>query len=424
VPSRELSLLYATWALCYVCGTFHRPLTREGVLPLSLVRMQPESPPSGPRERSQSSPFAKPAVELTSVRLAYRDSLVLRGLDLTIGEGEFFSLLGPSGCGKTSTLAIIGGFIEPDAGEVRILGRSMRGVAAHRRPVNTVFQNYALFPHLSVEENVGFGPRMRGLPRPEIARAVSEALALVSLEGMERRRPDQLSGGQQQRVALARAIINKPTVLLLDEPLGALDLKMRKQMQSELVRIHREIGITFVYVTHDQEEAMTMSDRIAVMADGGIVQIGAPRDLFERPASLFVADFIGASNLLAGSLLEARLGRATVRLAAGGIGTAMAPQGPLRAGEAVTLVVRPDQLALGTADAGESNALRATVTRVSHIGTYIEVAVRTASGEELIARHPPPESSDALPAVDDVLFVSWRHEKAMCFEGTFEGNSQ
>ena len=223
-------------------------------------------------------------------------------VDLRIAEGEFFSLLGPSGCGKTTTLRMIAGFEEPTSGQILLHGRDMVGVPPFRRDVNMVFQQYALFPHMDVFENVAFGLRRKRVAKDEIARRVTEALALVELEGREKRRPRQLSGGQQQRVALARALVNRPRALLLDEPLGALDLKLRQAMQLELKRIQREVGITFVYVTHDQEEALTMSDRLVVMNAGRIEQLGSPRELYEHPGTRFVANFIGTSNVLTGRL--------------------------------------------------------------------------------------------------------------------------
>ena len=224
------------------------------------------------------------------------------GVSLEIRPGEFFSLLGPSGCGKTTTLRMIGGFEMPSAGRILLRDRDATRDPPDKRPVNMVFQQYALFPHLDVAANIGFGLRRRKVPGPEVARRVAEALALVSLEGYDRRRPNELSGGQQQRVALARALVNRPNVLLLDGPLGALDLKLRRQLQVELKRIQTEVGITFVYMTHDQEEALTMSDRIAVMHRGRVEQLGTPEELYERPATRFVADFIGSTNLLSGTV--------------------------------------------------------------------------------------------------------------------------
>src|SRR5262245_42299173 len=290
------------------------------------------------------------AVELRQVTTRYKGVAALNGIDLGIGEGEFFSLLGPSGCGKTTTLNIVGGFLQPDAGDVLIQGRSVRHMPAYRRPVNTVFQSYALFPHMTVAENVGFGPRMAGEPRGEVARRVREALSLVSLSDLGSRRPDQLSGGQQQRVAVARALVNHPAVLLLDEPLGALDLKLRKQMQLELARIQREVGITFVYVTHDQEEAMTMSDRIAVMNRGSVMQVGTPQQIYEHPSSLFVADFIGSSNVFTGELSGTAGPLCEVTLAPGHVIRVPAPT--TARGRRVSVVVRPDHMGLAAAAPG------------------------------------------------------------------------
>ncbi len=237
-------------------------------------------------------------VELVSLTKSYGTQLVLKGIDLTIESGEFFSLLGPSGCGKTTTLRLIGGFEDNEIGSVLIDGVNIAGVPPERRPVNTVFQNYALFPHMSVAENVGFGLRFQEGTKDERRRRVGEALDLVRLGEYAERRPHQLSGGQQQRVALARALVLRPRVLLLDEPLGALDAKLRRALQFELKELHREVGITFVYVTHDQEEALTMSDRLAVMRQGEIEQVGPPQDVYDRPESTYVADFLGLANLL------------------------------------------------------------------------------------------------------------------------------
>ncbi|HET9006833.1 MAG TPA: spermidine/putrescine ABC transporter ATP-binding protein, partial [Actinomycetes bacterium] len=246
------------------------------------------------------------AIELVAVEKEFtaggHDVRAVERVDLQIAEGEFFSLLGPSGCGKTTTLRMIAGFEEPTSGQILLHGRDMVGVPPFRRDVNMVFQQYALFPDMDVFENVAFGLRRKKVGKDEIARRVAEALALVELEGREKRKPRQLSGGQQQRVALARALVNRPRALLLDEPLGALDLKLRQAMQLELKRIQREVGITFVYVTHDQEEALTMSDRLVVMNAGRIEQLGSPRELYEHPATRFVANFIGTSNLLTGRL--------------------------------------------------------------------------------------------------------------------------
>ena len=256
-------------------------------------------------------------VRLDRVTKRFGDVVAVDALDLEIGRGEFFSLLGPSGCGKTTTLRMIGGFEQPTDGRIYLRGNEVTDLPPYRRNVNTVFQSYALFPHLDVFENIAFGLRRKKVEASQIGRRVSETLRLVDLPGFEKRRPSQLSGGQQQRVALARALVNQPDVLLLDEPLGALDLKLRKQMQLELKRIQQDVGITFLYVTHDQEEAMTMSNRLAVMRAGRIEQIGAPNQVYEHPATEFVAGFLGASNMLDGEVKEERGDDATVLLPGG-----------------------------------------------------------------------------------------------------------
>ena len=366
---------------------------------------------TGPEARAKS-----PAVELRGVTVHYKGLAALNGIDLAIGHGEFFSLLGPSGCGKTSTLSVIGGFVDPHEGDVLIEGSSMRYIPAHRRPVNTVFQSYALFPHMSVAENIAFGPRMTGKPRSEIARLVAEALRLVSLAGMEERRPGQLSGGQQQRVALARALVNRPSVLLLDEPLGALDMKLRKQMQLELSRIQREVGITFIYVTHDQEEAMTMSDRIAVMDRGGVVQVGTAQEIYERPANLFVANFIGSSNVFPGEVAGENDGLTLVRVGAASF--VRVPGSAIRRGR-VSVVVRPDHMQLAaTAPLGQvENSLPGTVTKISFLGTHLQVALRIEAGPEVsITRTLSSEGGDDFRfAVGDTAHVTWPVARSLCF---------
>ncbi len=313
---------------------------------------------------------------------------------LRIRDGEFFSLLGPSGCGKTTTLRLIAGFEKPTAGEIRIHGRAMAQTPPYRRPVNTVFQNYALFPHMTVFENVAFGLRMKGLSQTEIRQRVEEALAMVRLAGMEGRKPRQLSGGQQQRVALARALVNRPEVLLLDEPLGALDLKLRKAMQLELKSLQQRVGITFIYVTHDQEEAITMSDRIAVMNQGKVLQVGTPRDIYEHPENRFVADFIGETNFITGRLVEvnARLGRVALDrdlVAVGSLGDGWSGH----VGDEVTLAVRPEKITL-LADRREG-ALPARVARVIYVGNDTRYEVVLPSGATLFVREQNVRHSDA-----------------------------
>jgi spermidine/putrescine transport system ATP-binding protein len=260
-------------------------------------------------------PNVPAAVRLVDVVKKFGEMNAVDHVDLEVQDGEFFSLLGPSGCGKTTTLRMIGGFEEPTSGLIELQGQDVTWLPPYRRNVNTVFQNYALFPHLTIYENVAFGLRRKGVGNAEVKQRVTDMLELVELPGYERRKPTQISGGQAQRVALARALINRPAVLLLDEPLGALDLKLRKQMQVELKRIQQEVGITFIYVTHDQEEAMTMSDRIAVMNKGRYEQLDDPEGLYERPATRFVAGFLGVSNLLPGTVDGTDGGHATVRLA-------------------------------------------------------------------------------------------------------------
>ena len=363
-----------------------------------------------------------PAVELIAATVCYQATVALDQVELTIRNGEFFSLLGPSGCGKTTSLNIMGGFVPLDAGRVLINGRPMAGVPPHRRPVNTVFQSYALFPHMTIAENVGFGPRMAGVPAKAIARRVEEALELVSLAGFGARRPSQLSGGQQQRVALARALINHPSVLLLDEPLGALDLKLRRQMQLELSRIQREVGITFVYVTHDQEEAMTMSDRIAVMDRGRVAQVGTPREIYERPASLFVADFIGSSNMFPGQIAALGVHGATVRLDGGAVVTVAAPA-QARIGERLRVVVRPDHLQLTEAPAPGQNSLTGQVTKISFLGTHLLVTVRLRFGTEITVTCGLPEEGAPAPEVGTTVHAAWPAARSLCFPETGSGTS-
>jgi spermidine/putrescine transport system ATP-binding protein len=318
----------------------------------------------------------------------------VRELTLEIGDGEFFSLLGPSGCGKTTTLRLIAGFEEPSEGRIFIGDREVTQTPAHKRPVNTVFQSYALFPHLSVADNVGFGLRFHSVEKRERRRRVGEALQLVRLDGFERRKPSQLSGGQQQRVALARALVLEPAVLLLDEPLGALDAKLRRSLQIELKSIQEAVGITFVYVTHDQEEALTMSDRMAVMADGLVQQLGTPRDVYEEPATTFVADFLGVSNLM-----DARAeGGGRVRL---GDATLTAGRGDLDARGDVRLTIRPERIRVEPPGAAGENRLPGTVTRVVYLGAATQVLLELAGGQTLQATSSaadgiPPGEGDAV----------------------------
>lgn len=328
----------------------------------------------------------EPSVELRRVRKLYGEVVAVESVSLAVAPGEFVTLLGPSGCGKTTTLRMIGGFELPSAGEVLIQGESMGTRPPNRRPVNTVFQNYALFPHLSVGKNIAYGLEMTRVPREERKRRVGQALEMVRLPHVEGRRPSELSGGQQQRVALARALVNRPAVLLLDEPLGALDLKLRKAMQLELKGLNKEIGATFIYVTHDQEEALTMSDRIAVMNEGRILQIGAPAEIYERPRSRFVADFIGQTNFLDGTVVGGADGFAELEVAGSGVVRAQVPDGvDLDLGSAATVAVRPEKARFvteGDLPVGV-NVLSGVVAEVIYLGTHTQFVVELPGGGRL-----------------------------------------
>ena len=321
-------------------------------------------------------------VELRALTKRYDDFLAVDAIAATIPAGEFFSLLGPSGCGKTTTLRMIAGFVRPTEGEILLDGVDVAQVPPHKRNVHTVFQNYALFPHLDVFDNVLFGLKRKRVAKDEAQRRAQEAIELVELVGFERRKPSQLSGGQQQRVALARALVLRPAVLLLDEPLGALDAKIRKQLRIELKGLQEEVGITFVFVTHDQEEALSMSDRVAVMSNGRIEQIGTPSEVYEDPATVFVADFLGISNLMDGAVVGACDGGCTVaigdfRLTAGcGDTTARGP---------VKVVARPERLTLLEHGATADNVLPGMVERTVYVGSNLQVMVRLATGVQLQA---------------------------------------
>jgi len=328
------------------------------------------------------------AVGLHGVTKRFGEEVVaVDDVDLEIRDGEFFSLLGPSGCGKTTTLRMIAGLEYPTDGSVRIFGEEMGIRPPNKRPVNTVFQSYALFPHMNVEDNVGFGLRMRKVAKTERTRRVGEAIDLVRLTGMEKRRPKALSGGQQQRVALARALVNQPKVLLLDEPLGALDLKLRQTMQLELKDIQHEVGITFVYVTHDQEEALTMSDRVGVMNEGRLVQVGGSEEIYESPDNLFVAGFVGDMNFLAAEVIEPGAVRLT-----GGVVVEAKTSSP--AGTPVTLTLRPEMLHLyrDAADTPEGrNAVAGSITRTIFYGDslFYEVDIGPAGSLDVRVENLP-----------------------------------
>ena len=326
-----------------------------------------------PQHPSQAESASPADVRLDRVTKCFDDVVAVADLSLEVPHGSFFALLGPSGCGKTTTLRMIGGFEEPDEGTIYLGEKAVTGLPPHKRDVNTVFQSYALFPHLTIFENVAFGLRRKGIKGPQLKGRVGEILGMVDLGGMEGRKPRQLSGGQQQRVALARALVNNPQVLLLDEPLGALDLKLRKQMQLTLKQIQHEIGITFVHVTHDQEEAMTMADEIAVMNGGRIEQLGAPEELYERPRTSFVARFLGASNLLRGAVE----GPGEVRLESGAL-VRVEQKLPAR-GSRVAVGIRPEKVRLEPSRDGE-NRLRGTIADRSYVGVATQYNVKTPDG--------------------------------------------
>jgi spermidine/putrescine transport system ATP-binding protein len=323
-----------------------------------------------------------PAVALIALARSYGDVRAVDGIDVEIGDGEFFSMIGPSGCGKTTTLRMIAGLVSPSEGRIEVHGRDVTALRPHRRPVNTVFQQYALFPHLNVFENVAFGLRERRTPKREVASRVGEMLELVDLVGREQDRPSQLSGGQQQRVALARSLVLRPEVLLLDEPLGALDLKLRKQLQLQLKRIQQEVGITFVYVTHDQEEAFFMSDRVAIMRDGRIEQMGSPREVYQTPATEFVAEFVGASNRLVAEIV-AVAGDGAYEAEADGVGRFRARGVPgLKAGQSACAIVRPEAIAAEPA-VGDRCGLTATVVDLAYLGHQVSCQLEVPGGAQL-----------------------------------------
>jgi spermidine/putrescine transport system ATP-binding protein len=358
---------------------------------------------------------ALPAIELSGVIKEFhaRGEVItaVAGIDLDIGEGEFFSLLGPSGCGKTTTMRMIAGFEEPTQGVIRLQGQDVTNVPPNKRDVNMVFQSYALFPHMNVFENVAFGLRRKAVARPEITRRVGEMLDIVDMAGRSERRPRELSGGQQQRVALARALVNNPRALLLDEPLGALDLKLRQAMQVELKRIQREVGITFVYVTHDQGEALTMSDRIAVMNDGSIEHLGTPREIYEHPRTRFVAGFIGTSNLLTGTVTRLDGDRAVIQIGPDEQIIVPVQDRPVGEGSRLELTVRPEKIEL-TAERppGEGCALRGTVTEVVYLGTSTNFSVTTSAGADVVVFQQNSASAGNMAARGDGIWLSWNPE--------------
>jgi spermidine/putrescine transport system ATP-binding protein len=351
-------------------------------------------------------------VRLVEVTKRFEDVVAVDSLSLEIESGSFFALLGPSGCGKTTTLRMIGGFEEPTEGAIFLGAREVSGLPAYKRDVNTVFQSYALFPHLSVFENVAFGLRRRSVRGEMLRGRVEEMLRIVGLEGMGKRKPRQLSGGQQQRVALARALVNKPQVLLLDEPLGALDLKLRKQMQLELKAIQHDVGITFVHVTHDQEEAMTMADRIAVMNQGRIEQLGTPTELYETPATAFVAGFLGVSNLIPGTVS----GPDTVRLRGGPEVRVNPTVLSGRTGE-VAVGIRPEKIELGN---GQANSLDGRVAEQAYVGVATQYIVDTDCGRLTVYRQNASPGLNGA-ALGQRLTLSWSPDSAFVVD-SMEGS--
>ncbi|MCW2597702.1 MAG: spermidine/putrescine transport system ATP-binding protein [Pseudonocardiales bacterium] len=365
-----------------------------------------------------------PAIELVKIAKTFssRRGIVtaVDAIDLVIGEGEFFSLLGPSGCGKTTTLRMIGGFEEPTEGQILLYGDDVVGVPPNHRDVNMVFQSYALFPHMSVFENVAFGLRRKAVSKAETKARVGDMLDLVQLDGKSDRRPRELSGGQQQRVALARALVNRPRALLLDEPLAALDLKLRQAMQLELKRIQREVGITFVFVTHDQNEALTMSDRLVVMNAGRIEQLGSPREVYEHPRTRFVAGFIGTSNLITGrvramdgstALLEAAADECLVVPEAASAGAGV--------GRDLDVTVRPEKIVISEDRPGSGRcAIRGRVAEVVYLGTSTQYAVATAGGTELSVFVQNASDADDIAGRGADVWLSWRPDHSLALVTT------
>jgi spermidine/putrescine transport system ATP-binding protein len=368
-----------------------------------------------------ASPVRHVDVRLLQVTKAFGDVLAVDHIDLEVEDGDFFSLLGPSGCGKTTTLRMIGGFEQPTSGVIELHGQDVTWLPPYQRNVNTVFQNYALFPHLSIFENVAFGLRRRKVKDSEIKARVTEMLQLVELPGFEHRKPNQISGGQAQRVALARALINRPSVLLLDEPLGALDLKLRKQMQVELKRIQQEVGITFIYVTHDQEEAMTMSDRIAVMNRGHYEQLGDPQSLYERPATRFVAGFLGVSNLLPGKLAGLEGGYGVVRL--DDQTTIRIPADLADGKEQLEVGVRPEKIQLGTVaelpGGSAINRLQGVIADASYLGVSTQYQVRTRAGRTISVyeQNTKRTESGSLHRQGDEVYLTWAPDHTFVVAG-------
>ncbi|MEC4817264.1 MAG: ABC transporter ATP-binding protein [Scytonema sp. PMC 1069.18] len=346
-------------------------------------------------------------VELVEVFKFFNQEPAVHGIDLDVRQGEFFSILGPSGCGKTTTLRLIAGFERADAGKVLIRGQSMTNVPPYRRPVNTVFQSYALFNHLNVWDNVAFGLRLKKLRKAEIQSRVQQALELVKLKGLRSRFPSQLSGGQQQRIALARALVNYPAVLLLDEPLGALDLKLRKEMRVELSNLHKELGLTFIMVTHDQEEALSLSDRVAVMNQGKIEQIGTPNEIYEQPQTVFVADFIGDTNLMAGEVARVEASTVSMLTKTGlSIVVHRQPHTPTELSQAVVVSIRPEKIQLSLYKPSlQINCFEGRLVNIMYLGTHVNYVVQLTNGTRINVLQP--NTLGNVPDRETPIYAWW-----------------
>ncbi len=367
-----------------------------------------------------------PDIRFDRVSKRYGDVVAVDSVSLAVERGEFFSFLGPSGCGKTTSLRLIAGFEQPTQGDVHIGGVSVIGVPPHKRPVNMVFQHYALFPHMTVADNIGYGLRQR-TPRPpksEISRQVDEILEMVQMSGYNKRRAWELSGGQQQRVALARALINRPTVLLLDEPLAALDRKLRRDMQIELQTLQRDVGITFILVTHDQEEALSMSDRICIMRDGHVVQSGSPRELYDQPVNLYVADFVGKTNFIAGSVAGVN-GRSVIIQSEDGrtfIGSPSASAAKLSVGASASIAIRPEMVVLGAHDANAADmntdvALNGRIKNRIFLGEHTEYLVDAEGlGDVLVLSPKHVERTQGGFDPGDAIAIGWKNDTALVLE--------
>lgn len=351
----------------------------------------------------------KPVVlELKNIRKSFGENQVLRGIDLTVREGEFVTLLGSSGCGKTTTLRIIAGMEYPDAGEVLLEGKKVNDLAPEKRSVNTIFQNYALFPHMNVFQNIAYGLKIKGVSKAEIKERVMEMLSLVQLEGFEKRMPSEMSGGQRQRVAIARALINNPKVLLLDEPLGALDLQLRRQMQMELKRLQKKLGITFIYITHDQEEAINMSDTIVVMNQGKFEQAGTPQEIYDHPRSSYVASFVGSANILRGTAEQVSEDVIELRHSSGTM-CCKKEQHSVKAGDLLTLAVRSESINVW-AEQRSQTALQGVIREKSFVGGMLKITAQLSDGTEVVITR---QGINFHYDVGEKIFLEWEPQQAV-----------